>query len=139
MNKFIIMICASVLSMASFAGTDGLSVKFDPVVSSNETAVVNCSGELLQIGVTSAESDVFNLTIKDDFTGVTIYSSTNISSTAFNLVPRISATDSDGNTATNSAGTVYVPAYVKRLSVTAGGSGTSNDVVTVKFIVKDDP
>ncbi len=139
MKKTAVFLIACAVACISFGGIEGAAAKFDPITTNLTTQVLSFSGEVMQIGVESGSTNAFDLTISDYFSGTTIYSATNITSTSFSLVPRVAATDTAGNTATNTLGTIYVPAYVKLISVTAGNSTTTNDTATVKMVINKSP
>jgi len=112
---------------------------FDPISATSASKVMSVEGEVLQIGVTSGSTNAFSLVLSDAATGTVIYSKTNITSTAFKLVPMLAATGTDGVALTNTLGTIYVPANVVKLNVTAGSSATTNDTLTVTAVVNKSP
>jgi hypothetical protein len=141
MKKSPVFAIAAIFAMAisASAAMKTAETSFAPMTTAAATNVINLSGEVLNIGIRSTATNAYNVAITDFSTGSVIYTGTDLTSTSYNLCPKVAATGTTGAALTNTLGTIYVPAHVVKIRVIASCTSAASNTLTIATVVNTEP
>jgi hypothetical protein len=134
-----IIVAIFVMASSASAELKTASTSFAPMITAATTNTINVTGEVLSIGIRSSNTNAYSVSITDFATGAPIYTGTGLTSTSYNLFPRIAATGTTGAAVTNGNGTIYVPASVAKMRVVASCTTAASNSLTVATVVNAAP